>query len=234
MAKIIERIRKVLAKAEGTDNAAEAEMLMAKVNQMLEEHNFSMLDLATLETDDPIGTTKKTSKFRNNDGWMRVLAAQVAQYYGCQAIIGYDPYTKHTKYIHITGRESNRVTFEVMMPYIKAQVVKAGRMLHRDEPHRYTSERMGARHVANALSFRIARMIREKEAQEKSRVATGQRALVPVDMIKRQMQVDFPSLRDSRATSLSTSGKAREAAQGISLHRQTGKPSGAASAALLN
>lgn len=220
--KIIDRIKKVLAKAEGTNNQAEAEMLMAKVQSMLEEHNLNMLDVATLDADDPMGTDMNVFKFRTNDSWMRHLSSALARYYGCRIVLDYDYRTKHTRLIHVSGRESNRITWALMVPFVKKQVMALGRQLHKDEPWQYTSANMASRHIANALVTRINRLNAEKAKEDQQRVARGENALVPVDLIEAEMERAFSNLVSGRSTSIRSSGAARKAAEGVSLYRQTG------------
>ena len=45
--KLIDKVRKLIAKAEGTDSQAEADALMARANQILLEHNLSMSSIET-------------------------------------------------------------------------------------------------------------------------------------------------------------------------------------------
>jgi hypothetical protein len=222
--KIIERIKKVLAKAESTTSAAEAEMLMAKVQQMLTEHNITMLDVATLDLDDPVGTDKHFTKHRVVDSWLSHVAEQLARYYGCRTVRtgGYGG-AKHTTAISVTGRLSNRVTFQLMLPFVKKQIMAEGRRLVHEQPWKYTSTNMAARHVANALVFRLVKLVKEQEQQDQQRVAeTGSRALVPVDMIDAAMADAFGTLREMPASAIRTSSAAQNAAQNISLYRQTG------------
>ena len=70
--KIIDRIRKVLAKAEGTDNSAEADMLMAKVNSMLREHNLELLDIETAGSDDPLGVDRNADHCWKSNSWVQL------------------------------------------------------------------------------------------------------------------------------------------------------------------
>lgn len=219
--KIMERIQKVLNKAQGTDNEAEAEMLMAKVQAMLEEHNFTMLDLDNLEEVDPVGTEKHVFKYRVNDSWMRKLSHAVARYYGCETVHSYDPYAKHTKMVSFTGRQSNRETVKVMLPYVKKRVLEEGRKLHKEKPFEYTSDRMAARHIANAKVSQIWVLIRENEARQEELTKGTGTELVPVSEIEIAQNEAFPNLTKGRATTTRTTRAAQEAASKITLNRQT-------------
>ena len=216
--KIIDRIRKVLAKAEGTNNIAEAEMLMAKVAAMLEEHNLELLDIGTADADDPIGTTKEVATHLVNDSWMRNMVSALARYYGCRLV--YTGLTKNKTALHVSGRESARITTQLMVPFVRKQVLAKARELVNEQPENYRNNRVAARRVANALTMRVNALAREQQEKEEQRVASGERALVPVDMIEAEMERAFGPLGTSRKTKIITSRGAMEKAAGISLSRQ--------------
>jgi len=216
--KIIDRIKKVMAKAEGTNNAAEAEMLMAKVHQMLEEHNVTLLDVSEAELDDPMGKSQGFASCLVNDGWMASLAGAVARYYGCRMIrtkVG-----KNKWVFSIVGRDSARITVELMTPFIKKQVQSIARDLTKQGEYR--NSRIAARRVANALITRVWELVREAERKDDQRVASGERALVPVDLVEQAFHRYYPNVEKGRAATRMTDAVARKAADSVSLHRQTG------------
>jgi hypothetical protein len=219
---IADKIRKVLAKAEGTDNPQEAETFMAKAEALLYEHNMSMLDLNDLDTVDPVGTAHSVAKYRVNDSWMGNLGGALARYYGLRPIVGGDAKTKHTKHLTVVGRESNRVTFELMLPWIKSQVLAQGRQLYKENPVEYKSDRSAARKVANALTFRIQDIVAEQKKEETTVTSKGgkTRALVPVDLIDEVIKKEFPNLKEGRQTSVATTRSATSAAATINLSRK--------------
>lgn len=224
--KIIARIRKVLAKAEGTNNAAEAETLMAKVQSMLDEHNLNLLEVGRVD-DDPIGTDKNVEHCFVVDSWKSKLGSALARLYGCR-VVTFKPRNK--TFMSISGRESGRVTWALMLPFVVSQVKAEGKRLydadqgamHDGRPAEGRSRNSFNRMVANALTSRVWRMVREAEHADSERIANGSRALAPVDLVEAEMNSAFPSLAKSRSSRLSTTGAARAAAEGISLHRQTG------------
>lgn len=221
--KIADKIRKVLAKAEGTNNPQEAEIFMAKAEALLHEHNLSMLDLNDLDTVDPVGLDRSVLKHRVNDSWMGSLAGAIARYYGCRVVLAGDAKAKHTKHIHVAGRQSNRVTVELMLPWIRSQVMARGRQLYNENPGEYKSDRSAARMVANALTFRVNKIVAEQKKEETTVTSKGSKthSLIPVDMIEDVMKAEFPNLRKGRQTSVSTKKSAVAAAAGINLSRQT-------------
>lgn len=232
--KVLDRIRKVLAKAEGTNNAAEAEMLMAKVQSMLDEHNLSLLDVAHADADDPMGTEMGAAHCWVSNSWQKGLLAALAELYGCRVVYGQ---WKNKIVLDIVGRESARVTWSLMQPFVLKQVREQAKALREadileivkttswdwDRAAKQTKG-LGSyeRAVGNALSLRIYRMVREAAKRDEARVANGERALVPVDMLEAEMAASFPNLRTAQSRGVSTTRDARAAAGNISLHRQTG------------
>lgn len=217
--KIIDRIRKIMAKAESTNNAAEAEMLMAKVNALLTEHNYSLLDIETAHSDDPIGTDKYFATHLVNDSWYGHVVSSLARYYGCKCVV--TTLTKNKKAYSMSGRESARVTVQLMAPFVRSQILAQAREMAESDPITYRNPRIAARRVANALVFRIQKLVRENEAREEERVASGQNALVPVDLIDAERERAFPNIPTVRPVGIRTDSNARKRAEGISLYQQT-------------
>lgn len=232
--KILDRIAKVLAKAEGTNNEAEAEMLMAKVQSMLEEHQLSMIDVATADREDPIGVNYRAAHCWVSNSWMKMVAAQLADYYGCRLV-----YAQHKNKIlfDVAGRLSARVTWEQMLPFVTKQVRAQAKALREKDIltiagdtgwdwDRAARQVKGVgsyeRAVGNALSYRLHRLAKDAQARDEARVANGERALVPVDQVDAVMREAFPDLREGQSRAVKTTNGAREAAAGISLARQTG------------
>ncbi len=232
--KTLDRIRKVLAKAEGTNNQAEAEMLMAKVQSMLDEHNLSLLDVAHADAEDPIGTDRRAAYCWVSNSWQKPLGAALARLYGCQMVYGQ---YKNKISFDVVGRQSARVTWSLMLPFVLKQVRAEAKTLREKDImeivqttswdyDRAAKQTKGVgsyeRAVGNALAIRVHRMAAEAEGKDATRVANGERALVPVDMVQAELEKEFPRLREARRSSISTTGAAKAAAAGISLHRQTG------------
>lgn len=84
--KILTRIKALLAKANGTDNQHEAEVFLAKAQELLQEHQ---LDSSALDdVDDPIevGRVAFTAAAKP-PSWHKNLFIAVGCYYGCQVAI---------------------------------------------------------------------------------------------------------------------------------------------------
>jgi hypothetical protein len=79
--KLIDKISKLKAKAERTENPSEADAFMAKVVRMMEEHAIEERELATQLQQ--IGPTTFKWKMKYYCGWQRILYGQIAGSFGC-------------------------------------------------------------------------------------------------------------------------------------------------------
>lgn len=214
------RIAKLLAKAEGTDNAAEAESFMAKVNALLEEHQIEMHEIrqkmANGVDTDPIGKQKGETNIYASMLWARGVASALARYYGCRYV--YWKVGNHIRY-EILGRESARTTFELMLPFILTQVRLQARNMDSGRSNA-SSRSVLERQVGQALEIRIWRMVRDADAQ---RIVLTGRGLVPFDNLDALMEDFFPQLKKARQRkAITLDAAAVEAAKKISLHHQAG------------
>lgn len=227
---IADRITKMIELAESTTHPAEAETFMAKVQALLEQHGMSMLELGTLSSDDPVGCSKDVGTYNNMESSYRDVAFEVAEYYGCEATVGKryvsKPNTKKGYVFHnavtVYGRESARITFTLMWPYIKKSISRAARELSKQNGELIAKN---MRWVADALTHRVAYInLQKKKDNQKLKVnTTGVNALVPVDLIKQAMPDDLKTVRERN---WETTSGARKAAGDINLDAQVAKQSG--------
>jgi hypothetical protein len=124
--KLIDKLRKLLALADPTRGATEAEAAsaMAKVQSLLAEHNLSLSDLET----GPQGPRIREDKELRTDSrpWRRALAISVARLYFCDHFYsfhkewtnkrscGYIRYDVH----HFIGEEHNVLVAKMMFLYL--------------------------------------------------------------------------------------------------------------------
>lgn len=212
--KIIDRIRKVLAKAEGTDNTAEAEMLMLKVNQMLTEHNIELIDVESASEEDPVAVERGMFHHFVKDSWMKWTVIRLGQLYGCDVV--WTKVTKNKTALHVAGRESARITLQLMMPFVLKQLRHQAREYAKETGF---SKAKSERHIANALNDRIKFLHYQAKAATEQR--TGGVALVPVDEIQVAIDEEFNKIKSVTAGQTKTTHEAKERAEQISLHRQT-------------
>ena len=214
--KIADKIRKLIAHADSTPNQYEAEAFMAKVHDLLQAHGMSLLDVGKL-TEDPVGVDVDTLMTSATYGWMIHVAGALARYYGCRAVT-----MKRGNSViwSVAGRESARVTFALMVPYVQRCVQDLGLEAFRSGV--YGSRLQSVARIGNALAFRINDMVRknDKATQATGAATTGVNALVPVDLIDAVIAEMWPKLKTARAVTLSVDEYAHQAASKVNLSAQ--------------
>ena len=171
--------------------------------------------LGQLDKEDAVGYSRNLSN-NSNDGWRRTVGFPLAKYYGCRMITS----KRGNEYIWtVVGRQSARVTFEAMWPYVDMQVVYFAREARK--AGYFNSVSQARTSIGNALAIRIWGMVQADEAEKEKTytVADPRNALVPVDMISAQVSDLFPKLRISNQ-SIRTDIAGETLAKRISIHRQ--------------
>ena len=190
---IVQKIQQMVAKAESTDSAAEAESIMVKVREMLDRHGISLLSVKRHANDyDPVATSRDIYGFWAADNWMRKLSDAAAWYYGVRIV-----WTKRGNYtsIAVVGRESCRAAFTAMLPYLRGQVNRlASQGWSR---HDYPTVSKGRSQIGLALAHRLYALWHMKQEEQAAHTvaASGMNMLVPVDKLKMQMEEDFPGIK---------------------------------------
>lgn len=218
MSAIAEKIQKLLAKADSSTHPEEAEAFMTKAQQLLKDHGLSLLDIGRLDKDDPVGKLQDHDRLyaNSNASWRTIVANELAQYYGCRLVTN-RIWRDGNTYWTIFGRESARVTFSLMWPFVDRQILAAGRQGYREGHYKSTKQAHAA--VGRAMAVRLVRLNRERIKAEPQ--GTGVNALVPVDLIQQLMEETYPSLRVGKQKSLKYDAEAAKLAAGISLYQQT-------------
>jgi hypothetical protein len=211
--KIKKQIAALLAKAEGTDNEFEAATFMAKVNELLEKYQIEMHEVRQAgEDNDPLGREEGTTNLYASMGWARDVAGSLARYYGARMI--FRKVGNHYRYT-VLGRESARMTFELMLPFVISQVrIEAKRLLERrNEGTRSTWERQ----IGHALWVRIHALLPKAEERRAELTAN---ALVPISDVDALVEQEFSNLKKGKDRKIKFSGDAVDAANKVSLHHQ--------------
>ena len=212
------KIAALLAKAEGTDNEFEAATFMAKVNELLEKHQIEMHEVRAAQGDqDPMGRQKGETNIYASMLWARDVCGALARYYGCKMV--YWRKGNHFTY-DIVGRESARITHELMLPFIITQVRLQAKRLCVGRMNA-ASKSVMEREIGQALLVRIDRLTRNAAAH---RVELTGKGLIPVSDLEAAMAEFYPSLKKAKQKTLRFGRDAQAAAEKISLHQQaTGK-----------
>jgi len=123
--------------------------------------------------------------------------------------------TKSKFRIEIFGRDSARITFTLMFPYIKKQVHKMARE-HFEDGHS-GSKSKSLTLVANSLAMRIKKMIPDIPKAQSTNTSN---ALVPVNEINALMYQIYSDLEEVKGSTIKTSDSAQEYADKINLDDQ--------------
>lgn len=102
---VMEKIKKLIAKAKGTDNETEAQLFMSKASQLLTKHGMSMLDLENESKEEDLVKTMTKIAYGDGSGegrWEDTLLATLCTFNLCESII----YPK-SKTMTLIGREEN-------------------------------------------------------------------------------------------------------------------------------
>lgn len=213
---LIEKIKALLAKAASTEFEHEAALFADKARQLMEQYQ---IDVTDLEHDDPVDISKPYSATTSAPSYKKHLWTSLAKYYGCRTVLNWTSHDTYT--VDVIGRESARVTLELMYPFVMEQVRKAGKQIYEEKKHLgdLTVERC-IRKVANALILRIQAEIVDREPP-KPTTQGGKNALVTLDAVNALIERTYKDLSKGSKRSIGTDGAARAAASGISLARQT-------------
>ncbi len=225
--KLADKIRALIAKAEGTDNEHEAEAFMAKALELLDKHRMSIGALK--DESDPMGMTNISLKY--SDGWRVGIAYSAALYMGCKAVRSREwvmnsngKLTQETV-MRLVGRLGARTTAECMIPYLIASVSRAGSKLAGAGASKAQKVENMAR-VGTALHERLNKLY-EKGLKAEQNAAVkpvfGGNWLVPMSEAEAALTTYFPKLITTKYKLKNPNAAARAAANGISLNGQLNK-----------
>ena len=221
---IREKIRALLAKAQGTNNEHEADAFIAKANELLEKFQLTINDI--MPEEDKVVHSLGRDWSKKSHAWFFDLYRAVAVYYGCQTVREeYYHKKENGKYqlrvrMNLIGRQSAIITTDLMFPYLFSEVNRHARRLFEITGLTPAGQ---ANRVGAALVARIWAMMPVRE--EARTIAAKKNALMTVDAVRAKLREVFPSTESVRASRRSTDELSREAAASINLARQAGRGS---------
>lgn len=122
--KILEKISKLLAKAESTDNQAEAEAFMAKVNELLTTYNLTLMDVNAKNRADSEKSGLPNDEFplseyiiKTEGKWVVQLFHGVCKFNYCMSVSMNGRTPKDTS-MWVTGEEANIQTSKALFDYL--------------------------------------------------------------------------------------------------------------------
>ncbi len=225
---IVEKIKALLAKAASTDNQHEAELFLAKAQELMAKHQLEAEDL---ERDDPIDMSVGS---RANGGaapdWDFQLMFAVSKYFGCKSIqywTAVDGKKSGEYQMRMVGRESARITAIEMHKYLVATVRRLGRehaheMYQRDKWGSLVNLKpdQAARRIGRALQARIDQLCPKQTSESTALTPAGKNALITLDRVMAKYQEMFPDARTIGGQGTLTTKSARAIAEGIGLSQQ--------------
>ena len=212
---LVDKINKLLAKAKGTSFENEASVFLAKANELMEKYQISLFDL---HTDDPINEEYIGNTVGGADVYKMHVLTATAKFYGCRILVHRGD--GKVKAYTMTGPKSARVTASLMGPFVWKQVTKAATKLSKDGDR---SRAVWIRTITNALLRRIHDLMeeeKEKKNQNGNQNGNG-RSLVVVDAIEAFLKSKYSEIGTSRKSTSRYTESGMEAANNISLFRQT-------------
>jgi hypothetical protein len=209
------KISALLAKAEGTDNEFEAATFMAKVNELMERYQIERHELG--DETDAMGHQRGDFNFYASMTWAKLLIGQVARFYGTNLVTW--KLGNHFKY-DVIGRESARVTTELMIPFIVTQVRQKAGMMARDTGK---TRAICEREIGQALALRLHNEVQKDAAR---RAEHAKNALIPVNENESYMKATYSDLKTAKAKTIRTSATARDHADKISIRHQAPNAAG--------
>jgi uncharacterized DUF497 family protein len=180
--KLLDKIKKILAKAGNNPNEHEAAMAAEMAQEMLARHNLTMADVAAAEdkaeeivqSDDPVTTTAHP--------WRRPLATAVATMYFCKYVF----YSQGGKNRHIfVGTRANVAVAEMMFVYLITAVERLAQQGARSVPEKERSPYRTSFRAAcsKRLCWRIAELI--TEAKRGKQTSSGTNLPACLDLYKK-------------------------------------------------
>jgi hypothetical protein len=219
MDKIVDKIRKLLAKANGTTNEAEAAIFAAKAHELMIANELDMTDVeqvASVETD--------YLDVKYGEPWRRILAMSVAEYYLCQFVgsRAYDPNGKARPRFLFIGRKSRTSVTKEMYLYLEATCVRLAKAHTKDRSAQLAFERG----CGTGLTERLEKLTAAAKAPPPATGGSGSglpamysQALVEIQPILEKMNV---KMRMANVSGGQGFGAGRQAAQNVPLGPQVG------------
>lgn len=152
--KLVDKIRKLKAKAEGTENPAEADAFMAKVVRMMEEHAVEESELKTQLA--RLGPTCFEWNMRYACGWQRMMYKEICGSMGCFYV-----YTRGTERVKTYGLEDRVKASVSCHEDVFMQIVRYARIL-------FPGDRKKQRRAESGLGIGVAHRISTIRASSKS------------------------------------------------------------------
>lgn len=164
MDKILRKIEKLNAKAQGASTEAEADAFATKVQELLDKYNLEMRDLEQTHVDFEI-TEEHYLEAPDFPMWKQWVAMATAELYFCKLMITsssslHDNRLKRKVKLIFVGKEHNAKIAKSMTEYFFNTIYHMAQKAYPGEKHR--------RHFAHGCGARLTKRIQEKADKRKN------------------------------------------------------------------
>lgn len=230
---IIDKIRKLRAMAEGTNNEAEAALFATKVSELLSAHGLSMADISEVDRDDSLEHEKFEMMYA--DPWRMSLFRSCCRLYFCDSFQDSwldEKADKYRKGRTIIGRPHNVIICREMYQYLEATTLRLAKDYARNNPTMSETPRalrVGfERGCGVRLAQRLDELYRAQTASGAKRSDKGNPANLPAlyedehKLVKNYMKQNFNlHTLKGRGSSVNRHGQeGMKAANKVSLNQQ--------------
>lgn len=217
----IEKIKKLLAKADKSCNSseAEAEVAMRMAMAMMDSADISMSDIQSSSMDDEFGELGHSwlngGEAKQYFVWKKILIQNLAYFFDCSIVNCTEG--RKSKF-DIIGRESNRITCEMFYNWLLARTMKEAK-------EKYGSQTAKRNSYCLGVAQGIANKIKQIKPREET-VKVNAWGIVPIDEVNKLMCELYPNLTHGKLkTTMSDCGAyaaGREVGNNTSLNHQFG------------
>ena len=208
LARYKRKIAQLLAMA--NDAAAtehERDSFMTKAQEMMSKYQLELKDIKNAE--DIMAASEGTQKIYVANMWGKMLIHHLARMYGCRALF----HAKQGSVIPYSfyGRESARITTDLMVPVIIRQIRTEARKL---ATRGIGTQSINEREVAQAVTTRIWEIMQKMELEPGNEIVAAEAEA------KAHMNSVTVVKSDNRKKKFGYGEDAKNAAGNVSLHRQ--------------
>ena len=223
----IEKIKKLLAKADTSRNSSEeeAEVAMKMAMAMMNSADISMSDVQASSMDDEFGELGHSwlngGEAKQYFNWKKILIQNLAYFFDC-AVINCAEGRKSK--LDLIGRESNRITCEIFYNWIHDRTMKEAKEKYGSQTAKRNSYCLGvAQGIANKI--KQIKQIKQIKPKEENAKVNGW-GIVLIDEVNKLMCELYPHLTHGKIKTTMSDGSAyaagREVGRNTSLKHQFG------------
>lgn len=217
----IEKIKKLLAKADKSRNSSEteAEVAMRMAMAMMDSSDISMADVQSSSMDDEFGELGHSwlngGEAKQYFVWKKILIQNLAYFFDCSVVNCTEG--RKSKF-DIIGRESNRITCEMFYNWLHDRTMKEAK-------EKYGSQTAKRNSYCLGVAQGIANKIKQIKPKEENAKANGW-GIIPIDEVNKLKCELYPNLISTKLKTTMSDGGAyvagREVGNNTSLNNQFG------------